>query len=117
MKNLKKIVERAKVDRLLLIDDEPKIYETYQLLMKFRKEDIRKYVRLKTLIYYFPSIAKIDSYLLERALNNPETVRLVLDDGEYSYKPLDDFYKKKYGTEPYSNEFLTIEEFCEVYGI
>jgi hypothetical protein len=54
---------------------------------------------------------------LERALNNPETVRLVLDDGEYSYKPLDDFYKKKYGTEPYSNEFLTIEEFCEVYGI
>jgi hypothetical protein len=54
---------------------------------------------------------------LERALNNPETVRLVLDEDEYSYKPLDDFYKKKYGTEPLSNEFLTIEEFCEVYGI
>ena len=117
MENLKKIVERGKVDRLLLIDGEPKIYDTYQLLMKFRKEDIRKYIRLKTLIYYFPSIAKIDSYLLERALNNPETVRLVLDEDEYSYKPLDDFYKKKYGTEPYSNEFLTIEEFREVYGI
>ena len=117
MENLKKIVERGKVDRLLLIDGEPKIYDTYQLLMKFRKEDIRKYIRLKTLIYYFPSIAKIDSYLLERALNNPETVRLVLDDGEYSYKLLDDFYKKKYGTEPHSDEFLTIEEFCEVYGI
>ena len=117
MENLRKIVERAKVDRLLLINDEPKIYDTYQLLMKFRKEDIRKYVRLKTLIYYFPSIAKIDSYLLERALNNPKTVRLVLDEDEYSYKSLDDFYKKKYGTEPYSNEFLTIEEFCEVYNI
>lgn len=117
MENLKNIVERAKVDKLLLIDSEPKIYDTYQLLMKFRKENIRKYIRLKTLIYYFPSIAKIDSYLLERALNNPETVRLVLDEDEYSYKPLDDFYKKKYGTEPYSNEFLTIEEFCEVYGI
>lgn len=117
MENLRKIVERAKVDGLLLINDEMKIYDTYQLLMKFRKEDIKKYIRLKTLIYYFPSIAKIDSYSLERALNNPETVRLVLDDGEYSYKPLDDFYKKKYGTEPYSNKFLTIEEFCEVYGI
>ena len=117
MENLKNIVERAKIDKLLLIDGEPKIYDTYQLLMKFRKEDIRKYVRLKTLIYYFPSIAKIDSYLLDRALNNPETVRLVLDEDEYSYKPLDDFYKKKYGTEPLSNEFLTIEEFCEVYGI
>ena len=117
MENLRKIVERAKVDGLLLINDEPKIYDTYQLLMKFRKEDIKKYIRLKTLIYYFPSIAKIDSYSLERALNNPEDVRLVLDDGEYSYKPLDDFYKKKYGTEPYSNNFLTIEEFCEVYGI
>ena len=117
MENLKKIVERAKVDRLLLIDDEPKIYDTYNLLIKFKKENIKKYIRLKTLIYYFPSIAKIDSYLIERALNNPETVRLVLDDGEYSYKSLDDFYKKKYGTEPYSNEFLTIEEFCEVYGI
>jgi tyrosyl-tRNA synthetase len=117
MENLKNIVEKAKVDKLLLIDGETKIYDTYQLLMKFRKEDIRKYIRLKTLIYYFPSIAKIDSYLLERALNNPETVRLVLDEDEYSYKPLDDFYKKKYGTEPYSNEFLTIEEFCEVYGI
>lgn len=117
MENLRKIVERAKVDGLLLINDEPKIYDTYQLLMKFRKEDIKKYIRLKTLIYYFPSIAKIDSYSLERALNNPETVRLVLDDGEYSYKPLDDFYKKKYGAEPLSNEFLTIEEFCEVYGI
>ena len=117
MENLKNIVERAKVDKLLLIDGEPKIYDTYQLLMKFRKEDIKKYIRLKTLIYYFPSIAKIDSYLLERALNNPEAVRLVLDEDEYSYKPLDDFYKKKYGTEPFSNEFLTIEEFCEVYGI
>ena len=117
MENLRNIVKRGKVDKLLLIDGEPKIYDTYQLLMKFRKEDIRKYVRLKTLIYYFPSISKIDSYSLERALNNPETVRLVLDDGEYSYKPLDDFYKKKYGTEPYSNKFLTIEEFCEVYGI
>ena len=117
MENLRKIVERAKGDGLLLIKDELKIYDTYQLLMKFRKEDIKKYIRLKTLIYYFPSIAKIDSYSLERALNNPETVRLVLDDGEYSYKPLDDFYKKKYGTEPYSNNFLTIEEFCEVYGI
>lgn len=117
MENLRKIVERAKVDGLLLINDEPKIYDTYQLLMKFRKEDIRKYVRLKTLIYYFPSIDKIDSYSLERALNNPETVRLVLDEDEYSYKPLDDFFKKKYGTEPLSNKFLTIEEFCEVYGI
>ena len=117
MENLRKIVERAKVDRLLLINDEPKIYDTYQLLMKFKKENIKKYIRLKTLIYYFPNISKIDSYLLERALNNPETVRLVLDEDEYSYKPLDDFYKKKYGTEPYSNEFLTIEEFCEVYGI
>ena len=117
MENLRSIVERAKVDKLLLIDGEPKIYDTYQLLMKFRKKDIKKYIRLKILIYYFPSIAKIDSYLLERALNNPETVRLVLDDGEYSYKPLDDFYKKKYGTEPYSSEYLTIEEFCEVYGI
>ena len=117
MENLRKIVERAKVDGLLLINDEPKIYDTYQLLMKFRKEDIKKYIRLKTLIYYFPSIAKIDTYLLKMALAHPETVRLVLDDGEYSYKPLDDFYKKKYGTEPYSNNFLTIEEFCEVYGI
>jgi tyrosyl-tRNA synthetase len=117
MENLRNIVERGKIDKLLLIDGEPKIYDTYQLLMKFRKEDIRKYIRLKTLIYYFPSITKIDSYLLERALNNPETVRLVLDEDEYSYKPLDDFYKKKYGTEPYSNDFLTIEEFCEVYSI
>ena len=117
MENLRNIVKRGKIDKLLLIDSEPKIYDTYQLLMKFRKKDIRKYVRLKTLIYYFPSITEIDSYSLERALNNPETVRLVLDDGEYSYKPLDDFYKKKYGTEPYSNKFLTIEEFCEVYGI
>lgn len=117
MENLRKIVEKAKVDGLLLINDEPKIYDTYQLLMKFRKENIKKYIRLKTLIYYFPSIAKIDTYLLKRALEYPDTVRLVLDDGEYSYKPLDDFYKKKYGTEPYSNNFLTIEEFCEVYGI
>ncbi len=117
MENLRKIVERAKVDRLLLINDEPKIYDTYQLLMKFRKENIKKYIRLKTLIYYFPSISKIDSYLLDRALAHPETVRLVLDDGEYSYKPLDDFYKKKYGTEPHSDEYLTINEFCEVFGI
>ena len=117
MENLRKIVERAKVDRLLLINDEPKIYDTYQLLMKFRKENIKKYVRLKTLIYYFPSIAKIDTYLLKRALAHPETVRLVLDDGEYSYKPLDDFYKKKYGTEPCCNEYLTIDEFCNVFGI
>ena len=117
MENLKKIVERAKVDKLLLIDDEPKIYDTYNLLVKFKKENIKKYIRLKTLIYYFPNIAKIDSYLLERALNNSETVRLVLDKDEYSYKLLDDFYKKKYGTEPYSDEFLTIGEFCEVYGI
>jgi hypothetical protein len=117
MENLKNIVERAKIDKLLLIDSEPKIYDTYNLLMKYRKDNIKKYVRLKTLVYYFPSIAKIDSYLLERALEHPETVRLVLDDGEYSYKPLDDFYKKKYGTEPYSDEYLTIEEFCEVFGI
>jgi hypothetical protein len=55
--------------------------------------------------------------LLKRALAHPETVRLVLDDGEYSYKPLDDFYKKKYGTEPHSDEYLTINEFCEVFGI
>jgi hypothetical protein len=54
---------------------------------------------------------------LERALNNPDSVRLVLDDGEYSYKPLDDFYKKKYGTEPYCDEYLTINEFCEAFGI
>ena len=117
MENLRNIVERGKIDKLLLIDGEPKIYDTYQLLMKFRKEDIRKYVRLKTLIYYFPSIAKIDSYLLERALNSPNTVRLALDEDEYSYKPLDDFYKKKYGTEPYYDEYLTIEEFCDVYSI
>jgi len=117
MKNLRSIVERGKVDKLLLVNSEPKIYDTYQLLMKFRKENIKKYVRLKTLIYYFPSIAKIDSYLLDRALAHPETVRLVLDDGEYSYKPLDDFYKKKYGTEPHSDEYLTINEFCEVFGI
>ncbi len=117
MENLKSIVERGKVDKLLLIDGEPKIYDAYQLLMKFRKEDIKKYIRLKTLIYYFPSMAKIDSCLLERALNNPNTARLVLDEDEYSYKPLDDFYKKKYGTESFSNDFLTIEEFCEVYGI
>ena len=60
MENLRKIVERAKVDRLLLINDEPKIYDTYQLLMKFRKENIKKYIRLKTLIYYLTSIYKID---------------------------------------------------------
>lgn len=41
MENLKKIVERAKVDRLLLIDDEPKIYDTYNLLIKFKKENIK----------------------------------------------------------------------------
>ncbi len=54
MDNLRNIVKRGKVDKLLLIDGEPKIYDTYQLLMKFRKEDIRKYVRLKTTNILFP---------------------------------------------------------------
>ena len=46
MENLRNIVKRGKVDKLLLIGGEPKIYDAYQLLMKFRKEDIKKYIHL-----------------------------------------------------------------------
>ena len=40
--------------------------------MKFRKEDIKKYVRLKTLIYYFPIIAKNYNDLIGQFFINQE---------------------------------------------
>ena len=116
MENLKEAVKRGKLG-LYLTNDQQHIFTLYEYMQYLKRNDIRNYIRLKTLIYYFPSVTEIGIDFIKRALNNSKSVRLVLDEDEYSYEILDNFYRNKYNREPNYEEFLTIDEFCEVFGI
>jgi hypothetical protein len=77
-------------------------------------------VRLKTLIYYFPTIAKIDNSILEKVLKHyQEYVLDVSETDDINYNNfLDIFFREKYKKEPnIDDEYLSVEDFFDFFKI
>ena len=120
MESIKRVIEKRKSNLNSLNEEEISIYETYEMLLGYKKNDSKNYVRLKTLIYYFPSIAKIDNSILEKMLkHHQEYVFDVSDDtDDIKYNNfLDNLFREKYKKEPIDDNYLSVEDFFNFFKI
>lgn len=120
MESIKRVIEKRKSNPNSLNEEEISIYRTYEMLLGYRKNDFKNYVRLKTLIYYFPTIAKIDNSILEKVLKHYQKYVFEVDEtDDIKYNNfLDNFFREKYKKEPnIDDEYLSIEDFFNFFKI
>ena len=121
MESIKRVIEKRKSNLNSLNEEEISIYRTYEMLLGYRKNDLKNYVRLKTLIYYFPTIAKIDNSILEKVLKHYQKYVLEVSDETDDIKYnnfLDNFFREKYKKEPnIGDEYLSVEDFFDFFKI
>ena len=120
MESIKRVIEKRRSNLNSLNEDEISIYRTYEMLLEYRKNDSKNYVRLKTLIYYFPTTAKIDNSILEKVLKHyQEYVIDVSETDDIKYNNfLDNFYREKYKKEPnIDDDYLSVEDFFNFFKI
>jgi hypothetical protein len=121
MESIKRVIEKRKSNLNSLNEDEISIYRTYEMLLEYRKNDSKNYVRLKTLIYYFPSIAIEDNSNLEEVLKHSQNYVLYVSgtDDDIKYNNfLDNFFREKYKKEPnIDDDYLSVEDFFNFFKI
>ena len=122
MESIKRVIEKRKNNLNSLNEEEISIYRTYEMLLGYRKNNLKNYVRLKTLIYYFPTIAKIDNSTLEEVLKHHQEYVYVMDVSEtddIKYNNfLDNFFREKYKKEPNTDDdYLSVEDFFNFFKI
>ena len=86
-------------------------------------KDIKRYNRVKNLIYYFPHI--IDGMSLtnfKTAMDNPDDTYLCLNSNDERYKVFDRLYENKNGQEfsPqsfYDSRYVTIGDISNYFGL
>ena len=67
--------------------------EIKNLINKYRTSNLKNYIRLKTLVYYYPDIfADIPIQDIELALSCPSDANLILNRGDFRCKALDEIF-------------------------
>lgn len=120
MESIKRVIEKRKSNLNSLNEEEISIYRTHEMLLGYRKNDSKNYVRLKTLIYYFPTTAKIDNSILEKVLKHyQEYVIDVSETDDIKYNNfLDNLFREKYKKEPnIDDDYLSVEDFFNFFKI
>lgn len=68
-----------------------------KLINQYRKNNLKNFLRLKCLLYYYPNVfdeSTIED--IEITISHPDMVHMTLNKDDYRYKALDDIFKTKY---------------------
>lgn len=95
--------------------------EVKNLINKYRTSDLKNYIRLKTLAYYYPDMfADIPIQDIELALSYPSDANLILNQGDFRCTALDEiFYKKNRFQQEYvyGQNYVTLLDFFKHFHI